>query len=369
MKMIKIAHFVQVAPCRSGLYETSREIAYGQCKYLNWDARMIDVTGIVTGSGEPIKEGEDRGVKIADLEWAKKADIHFLHTGIPGAIEGSKPTYYFAHGLPEYVFYSQVMMEVSAYESVRQAKANTTPFNGPWSLITTIGKKDWMKGAITLWKRHKPYLEPYFKKVIQSNHFCNLDNFLMEGNKTEYVKPATGKGLNITFADHWRYTAFKDPFQVLHGARKFCQETGSKIHLYAVPSEEISDLRHPWNSIIHGVSDELKHTIGDFYGIHGDIASVHRTADLLITPSCDDTRTILESSACGCPVIARHGTECASYHCRMEDPEDVNKTLYKAYEDIIKNREATRVIARKLAEKLTLEDAVKKIEKGLIESL
>jgi glycosyltransferase involved in cell wall biosynthesis len=367
--MLKIAHFVQVAPCRSGLYETTREVAWAQNKYLSWDARMIDVTGIVTGSGEPIKTGEDRGVPIIDIEWAKKADVFFLHTGIPGAVEGSKPTFYFAHGIPEYIFYSQMLTEVHVDEKVREKRAKNTPFGGPWSLVTWIGKKEWCKGAITLWKRHAPYLEPYFKSVIQSNHFCNLENFKTEGKTITYRTPASEGGLNITFGDHWRYNAFKDPFQILHCARKFCKETGSRIHLYAIPQEEVTNLNHPWNSIVHGVSEELKHTVGDFCTVHSDIASVHRTADLLITPSCDDTRTILEAAACGCPVLARHGAEGAMYHCRIEDPYDTDNVLHQIYKHLKKNREEIRAKSRKLAEKFKLEDAVKKMEAGIMKVL
>lgn len=369
--MLKCCHFVQHAPNRSGLYETTREVAWAQNKYLGWDARMVDVTGIVTGDGEAVQEGEDRGVPIVPLDWAKKADVHFLHTGIPTAVEGTKPVFYFAHGIPEYVFYSQVLIEVSVHESVRKQRAERTPFNGSWSLISTLGKKEWMKGAITLWKRHAPYLEPYFKKVIQANHFCDLEHFSSEGDTVEYLKPAEPGGLNITFADHWRYNAFKDPFQLLHGARKFCMDTGSRIHLFAVPQEEIQNPSHPWNSIIHGVSEELKHTIGDFHTVHNDIASVHRTADLLVTPSCDDTRTILESSACGCPVLARHGAEGALFHCRIEDPNEVDKALRKIYSAIKEDgkKEELAKKSRKLAEKFSLEDAVRKMEKGITEAL
>lgn len=364
--MIRACHFVQVAPARSGLYETTRELAYGQNEYLNWDARLVDVTGICTGEGTPIKNTEDRGVPIVELDWAEKSDIHFLHTGIPGAIEGTKPTVYYAHGMPEYTFYSQVMSEVWVNEEARKKKLSAAnPFFGSWGLIMQLSGKPWMKAAITMWKRHKPYWEPYFKNVILANHFCDFRRFLPEGGTIKYLSPAKEGGLNISFADHWRYTAFKDPFQILHTARKFCMETGSKIHLYAVPQEEIKDLRHPWNSIIHGVSEVLKHTIGDFHTTHGDIASVHRTADLLITPSCDDTRTVIEASACGCPVLARHGCEAAMFHCRMEDAEDVYDTLHLIYKRLKNDREKIRKQSRELAEKLTLKDCVKKIETGL----
>lgn len=364
--MLKVAHFVYVAPNLSGLYETTREIAFAQNKYLGWDARLVDVNGMVTGKGPPLCDTEDRGVPIDNIRWSEMADVHFLHSGIPTECEGKKPTFYFAHGIPEYIFYSQMLIEVHTDENVRQERANKTPFGGSWSLIVDIGKKDWLRGAISLWKRHVPYLEPYFNNVILANHFCDLDKFTPKGNEATYLKPADENGLNITFADHWRYNAFKDPFQILHGARKFCKETGSRVHLYAIPKNEVTDIRHPWNSIVHGVSEELKHTIGDFYTVHNDIASVHRAADLLITPSCDDTRTILESSACGCPVLSRHGTEGALFHCRMEDPYDVDGALREIYDGLQNGKkEEYRETSRKLAESFSLEDAVKKMEDGM----
>jgi len=373
--MLKVVHFVQVAPCRSGLYETTREICKGQIEYLKWNARMVDVTGICTGSGEPTKQKEERGIPLADLKWARRADVFFLHTGIPKEIEGTKPTVYFAHGMPEYTLYSQIMREVAVSEEIRKKKLeNATPFFGSWGLVVQIAKYDWMKAAITLWRRHKPYWEPYFKKVILGNHFCDLEKFKPEGDKADYVqRPAENGGMNITFADHWRYTAFKDPFQILHGARKFCKSTNSRIHLYAVPKEEVRDLRHPWNSIIHGISEELEHTLGGFYAVHADIASVHRAADLLITPSCDDTRTVIEASACGCPVLARHGTEAAIFHCRIEDPDELDRSLrdiYQKWQDK-KTWSKLQKQSRDLVtdKSLSLKSCVEKIESGLAEVL
>lgn len=378
--MLKIANCVQIAPCRSGLYETAREVAWAQNKYLGWDSRLVDVTGIVTSGGKPLTEGEDRGVPIAPLDWAHKADVHVLHTGIPSAIEGTKPVFYFAHGIPEYIFYSQLLMDVDADPKVRTERANRGPFFGPWSLISSLGKKDWMKGAISLWRRHVPYLEPYFNKVILANHFCDLTKFKPEGEKVTFAKPATGGGLNIVFADHWRYNAFKDPFQILHGARKFCRETGSRIHMYAVPVERREDGEahpvvqysgHPWHSIIYGVSEDLQHVIGDLCTVHGHIDHVHRAADILITPSCDDTRTILEASACGCPVLAREGTDGALFHCRMEDPYELDRVLRDIHRGITQagKREEYRKKSRELAERFSLEDAVRKMEKGMLEVL
>lgn len=378
--MLKVAHFVQVAPNRSGLYETTREITKGMNEFLSWDARMIDVTGIVTGGGKAIEEGEERGVPIASLEWAKRADVHFLHTGIPTAVEGTRPTFYFAHGLPEYIFYSQMLSEVDCDPNVREQRAQRGPFGGPWSLISTLGKAEWMKGAITLWKRHAPFLEPYFNRVIQSNHFCDLEKFTPEGDTVEYLTPADEGGLNITFADHWRYNAFKDPFQLLHGARKFCKDTGSRIHLYAIPKETgngkdwhpvVQYNGHPWHSILYGVSEDLQYVIGDMHTVHEDIASVHRTADLLVTPSCDDTRTVLEAAACGCPVLSRKGTEAASFHVSMEDPYAVDEQLRRIHQMFTagNRREESRARARELAERLTLKDAVKSIESGMLEVL
>jgi glycosyltransferase involved in cell wall biosynthesis len=366
--MFRVANFVQYAPCRSGLYETTREVTGGMCEHLKWNARMIDMTGCI-GKGDPVKKGEDRGVLIDDLDWAAKADVHVLHTGIPGELLGTKPMYYFAHGLPEDMFYSQIMSEVNISEATRLQKAKRSPTQGTWSLVDDIRQKEWCRGAITLWKRHCGFLEPYFKNVILANHFCDLQHFVPDGKKITFITPAREGALNITFADHWRYTTRKDPFWVLHGVRKFCQETGSRVHLFAVPTDEIRQIGHPWNSVIHGVSNELSHTIGDFYSVHDDIASVHRAADLLITPSCDDTRTVIESSACGCPVLARHGAHAASYHCQMEFPDEVDGALRQIYKDIRENRDQVKKQARALAEGFQLKDAMMKIEEGIKESL
>ena len=93
----------------------------------------------------------------------------------------------------------------------------------------------------------------------------------------------------------------------------------------------------------------------------------------MITPSCDDTRTVIEASACGCPVLARHGTEAAIFHCRMEDPDE----LYKALKDVYyklqdeKKKKSIKERSRELVTRnnFSLKACVEKIETGLAEAL
>jgi len=353
---MKIAHFVKVTPGAAGLYESAREICKGQREFTTADARLIDVAGLLglSNDGQPLENTEERGVPIADLTWAITADLHILHTGIPTLIEGKAPLLMWMHGIPEYAYYSQLMLERHTSKAYMKGKSEQqlTPFWGSWTLCAKhFLNKEYVEGCITCWPRHVPYWENYFEEVIQINHFCDLERFTPEGEIWELQNKATEDGLNILWADLWRYTAFKDPFQVIHGCAKFCRETGSKFHMFAIPNERNDDLNklvpvvqqdgHPWNLIYHG----LKDIIGDMFAYHPEIEKVYRAADLVITPSYDNTRLVLEAQACGTPVLASHGPDC-QYHCRMEDPENVYNTLKIIQKHIMLNRDGIRERAR-----------------------
>lgn len=373
---MKIAHFVQYAPTLSGLYETTREIALGQREFLGWDARLIDVTDVSVTGGKSVEGIEDRGVEVTSRSFAQDADIHFLHSGIPAGIEGSKPTFFVAHGLPEYCFYSQVMMERDSSNTTRTTKAKTGPTIGSWGLVARrLPRQPWMKAAITMWRRHVPFWEIYFPKVILANHFCDMKRFHPDGPAYDFSVKPQGNGINIVFADHWRYTAMKDPFQLIHGAAKFCERTGSVIHLIAVPKEVLDGVGptpvvqivdHPWHDIIMGVKKGMtRDVIGEIRTIYDDMPRIHRAADVVVSPACEDNRTVLEASACGCPVIARLGAHAAMFHCRLEDPYDVDSVLTRVHQQILHDRSNLRRKARAKAERFKLEDAVKAIAKGI----
>jgi glycosyltransferase involved in cell wall biosynthesis len=379
---MKVAHFVQYAPMRSGLYETTREITQGQRDFLGWDARMIDVTHVTTKGGKRTDKPDDRGTPLAPLDFALKADVHVLHSGIPREFEGKKPTFFVAHGTPEYCFYSQMMLECVSSDVGRVERAKKGPFTGSWSLVTiTLRDKPWVKGAITMWERHAPFWEPYFDNVIVTNHFCDQERFSPDGPVYEFQKPAEEDGLNIVFADHWRYTAFKDPFQLLHGAREFCLQTGSKIHLFAIPKELVDGMEsmtpviqltgHPWHSILYAVTDGLKSVVGDLHTVHTEIEQVHRAADVLVTPAAEDNRTVLEATSCGCPVIARKGANAATETCRFEDPKDLTRVLRKVQKQLQTKASAKkyRNRARSKSRSYTVEKAVLAMGEGMKEAL
>lgn len=377
--MLKVAHFVRVTPHAAGLYESTREICMGQRQYADCDARLIDVEGLVSKSElKPRVDTEERGCPISNMQWAvEEADVHILHTGIPTAAEGKKPLVQWMHGLPEYAYYSQMLVEMNTNKSVVESKiAGTVPFSGSWTLCAKyVPEKPYTKGCITCWERHTAFWQAYFKNVITIDHFVDLEGFQPNGKLWSLARKAEGTGLNILWADHWRYTAFKDPFQVIHGVAQFCRATGSKLHLWAMPTEYnetekrnipiVQQLGHPWNIIYHQFSD----IIGDMFVVHSNLDEVYRAVDLVVTTSCDNTRLVLEAQACGTPVLARSGAD-VEYTVDWNHPKQVNAVLERLHsKGEFKATDAHSKFARQIAEKYTLEKAAKSVTAELIKLL
>ena len=114
--MIKVAHFTILTPGRCGLYETTRELVT-HLRQQGIDSRLVDPLPDANPIGDQVPVHEDRGAKIADLAWAKDADLFVSHSGIGdlGKQYKNTPIIQVAHGRPYNSFISETSGNTPIY--------------------------------------------------------------------------------------------------------------------------------------------------------------------------------------------------------------------------------------------------------------
>ena len=320
-----IAHFVNFTPRLSGLYETAREICEAEC-HLKHVAKLVDTSWVHTNSPPPITFKYDRGVDIATMEWAKKADIHVLHSIIPKPLLGTKPTVLVLHGTPEYTFFSELMNHKHGDRS--------------FSTLMMYSKMPFIHKYITFWQRHIDYWKPIFgNKVVYCPPPINLDDYTLHGPKHQLTN--VGK-INIGYCDTWHSILFKNPLQIIAGLYKFVtkhKDINIKLHLFGIPGE--SKRIDEWGGIWDKYLSLMKQYdfIGDLQPTHENMAEIYRALDIIITSSSDINRITRESMACGTPVIGPIGNEAAYKTCNIINPEEVNVTLEKLIQELRINKD------------------------------
>jgi glycosyltransferase involved in cell wall biosynthesis len=348
---LKIAHFVGHTPKRSGLYETTRELCLGEVR-LGHKAALIDTLWIGTENKPPTTFQFDRGVDVAPLEWAIDADVHVLHSQVPVQVKGKAPIVMVLHGLPEYVFYSQLFDHDKG--------------DGGHSTLINYGNDPHVTKFVTFWPRHVEYWKAIFgdKKVTLCAPPVNLSEYSPEGNKYTLMNP--GK-FNVGYCDTWRPTVFKDPFQIIAGFRVFWRDNqDAKMQIFGIPSDGLrqKEWGGVWDKHILAVK---KH--GDFFGelhqLHQNMSEVYRALDCVITTSTDATRIVRETLASGVPLIAPIGCEFTKYTCQMDQPNEVALAISRVRADIASDKDGIKEECLNMSERFDMNKSVTEFVKIL----
>ena len=125
---------------------------------------------------------------------------------------------------------------------------------------------------------------------------------------------------NIMVADMWREDI--TPFNTVIATMKFvetCCPT-AKIHIIAVPVPGAS------NPVIDPMFGNLRKSgyIGKITTVVSNLEEIMRASDILVSPVGIETRTILEASAIGLPIVAGTGCQLAS---STSDPRSIDGTV------------------------------------------
>lgn len=276
---MKVAHICVVTPGRCGLYETARELVSGLRK-LDIDSRMVDIpkSNKIYPKGYP--EKEDRGALMADMDWACGADIIVSHSGYDGTPveKTSQPIIHVAHGRPRSGFVTEMKGSTPIYSYQYQKN-----FDSRW------------KGVVTLWPEHVPYLEVMFpdKPVHYVQSCVDLDYWSM--GPRDYDFHGNRGEINVVCSDPKRDD--NDAFLPMNVFAQWARTvTGAKFHLFGAPS----DMRG-YDPVLKRIRKDGN--LGVMHRWSKKLRDAYRAADLLITSSGINTRSVREAMACGCPVL------------------------------------------------------------------
>lgn len=310
-----ICHIAPFAPNRCGLYEAARDMARADIEGGN---NVIFVDAGITNNGvrEDAKIGaiDNRGdfkLETASPHMINDADVVVLHTGVPDnwLVKCQAPIVWIIHGRP-----------LACFRPELQNKGNS------YSLYQNIAQWKRSKKLVYFWPEFKPHWDiciPESKQVIFEYPVIDNKRFTQIGDK--YKLQNKGK-YNILICDSSREDV--DLYEMVIGCIEVAKEiSGIKFHFFGFD--------HPipncWN-IVLGKLKQLG-CLGDIYGRIGNMETIYRACDCLISPNRIITRTISEALCCGIPVIAQSPCKVANYTCDMSQPYDVYQAITKFIED------------------------------------
>jgi len=348
---MKIAHFGNFSPHRAGIHSAARDLILAErsvgidSNYIDWGSEKD-----ATFSRVWLKDGK---IESVSPDWAYEADILVHHSCIPERIEKlEKPTVMYLHGRPEYSF-------ILDWE-------NKTGCLREEMHRTTLSR---YKKFITFWKSHLStwrYLLPKADLAYVSPPI-DLEAYKIEGKKYQFTEKEKGSP-NILICDMWRedITPFNTVIAALKFVEKYCPT--AKIHVIAVPVPGKD------NPVIDPMFGELRKTyhLGKIATIVSNLDEIMRACDFMISPIGIETRTILEATAIGLPVVAGTKNPLGLYTADPRCIDDTVSAIKKCWNSI-KNykgdiKQDTR---KKLEENFGLEhtgNMVKKIYEEVLSS-
>ena len=274
---MRVAHVAVITPRRCGLYETTRELVKG-LRDIGTDSRLVDPLPNKNPVG--FKGAEDRGAIVADLEWAKTADVLVNHSGLGDLEDSGKPIIHIAHGRPRHSFLSEA--------------SGSTPI---YSYHYSNNFKDNFKEVVTFWKQHVHYLEVMYPDKPVTHIQSPVDLDFWKPGPSNYDFGGHGGNVNIVCTDAFRDDV--DAYDPLNAYALWARENkhlNPKIHVFGKPKN-----MKGWGALIKRI--QIDGNMGLVQGWAAQLQHVYRASDLVLTAHEIDVRTVREAMACGCPVV------------------------------------------------------------------
>ena len=278
---MKVAHFAEFGPQRSGLYGTTRDMIMAE-KMLGIDSVLID--SHVTKEGKIISRPnlKDGDLPIMPPAWATQADILVHHSIIHQELRHlGIPKILCMHGRPESTFLLEHRRVVRGIYGAQFEHAKDPSY----------------KAFITFWKEHLPHHSTIIplKKLFYVPAPVDLARFTPEGISHDFQgAPA------LLVADMWRHDI--TPFGVLHAAAQYYTQYNHKAKVYAIGTI-------PKKSSMVALRKVLQRN-GVYGGFLKKVANpevCYRGATIVLSPHRIATRVIREALACGTPIVAAPG--------------------------------------------------------------
>uniref|UniRef100_A0A6M3L1S7 Putative glycosyltransferase n=1 Tax=viral metagenome TaxID=1070528 RepID=A0A6M3L1S7_9ZZZZ len=332
---MKVAHFLNFAPNMAGIYGTAKDLVVAERRQ-GIDAQAIDYGN---GLNPPQRHSrvwcKDGEIETISPEWALDADLIVRHSALPQKIfDAHMPIVMPLHGAPEYTF----MLEHNGVTRVYK------------ELLVSMKNPDY-KALVTFWKENLFYWEILFpnKKIFYVPASVDLDKFNPLGKLYAFEKP--GK-INIVIAGVWR-KEYTTPYSVMFAAanfvKKYCPE--ARVHVFGLPMD---NKKYPKNDgpVNHTMlALQRANLVSRCYRIVPNLDEIYRSADMAVTQHTVASRTVRETLASGCPLVAAAGNKYTPYTADPRDTDGFADAIYRCYKDILEDRKAVRDKARATAER------------------
>lgn len=305
---MRVVHFSNFAPNRSGLYECTKD----QIKYerkLGLDSQIAifeqnDVTGL-----------KDDWLTPINWKDASKADLFILHRGIPAELEKLNiPVVCVIHGTVEFLMLEEV---------ISRAEKNT--FNTHINLIRNSTAAVAMnQHDFDIYKLYDPS-----NKLSLIHDSIDTEEYTIEGHQYPYKNHP-----QILFADSLRNN--KHPAHIIWAMSEVIKKIpNAKLTVVGLDLNSILTWR---NLLLRCPNQHLNNNIENIQFVTNDNISYMRGADILFNSNISGvpSRTELEAMSCGCQVISYSG-DFTKYHPSPFDIKDIAEKISQCWNDIKDN--------------------------------
>lgn len=331
--MLKILHFSNWAPRRSGLYECTRD----QIKY---ERKMgLDSQMAIYEIENPSEDWEDEGLKPVSWDWAEQADLYVIHRGLPEKVKTKWPkkTVMVIHGTSEFLLLEEIF-----------SKANKTPFNTHINLINSCD------ASVAVNEHDYAIYKLYDKdnKLTLIHDAIDISKFTIDGYKHEYMKHP-----QILYADSLRVN--KNPAHIIWAMTEIVKTIPTaRLSILGLNLETILTWR---NIILRSPNRVLDAWIENTQLEVTEVRPYMRGADILYNGNMSgiSSRVEMEAMACGCQVISYAG-KFTKWHPEIYNLKDIANKVIDCWEYIQKDPVNAKKEARQYAiDNFSMEQKVK----------
>jgi glycosyltransferase involved in cell wall biosynthesis len=325
-KPLRILHFANYAPRKSGLYECTKDQIKYERKY------GIDSQMAVYEYENPCEHWNDDGwMKPVSWDWAENADIFVIHRGLPKEVENKFPKtkqVVVIHGTSDFLILNEIL-----------TKANETSFNTHINLVNNCEASV----SVNLYDYEILKLYDYYNKLNYIQDSIDFERFNLEGYKYPFLWHP-----QIIFCDSLRIN--KNPSHIIWAMKKIHEKIPTaKLTIISLDLETILTWR---NMLMRSKGGSLFHLCENVLMEMTEIRQFLRGADILWNGNVSGifSRVEIEAMACGCSVISWDDTY-TKWKPKTHNIEDIANCVVDCWnerkENIENNRQENYEIAFK----------------------
>ena len=328
---MRIIHWSNFAPHRSGLYECAKD----QIKYerkLGLDSQMA----VYEVENPPI-DMVDGWLKPISWNASKDASLFVMHRGIPASLEKlKKPTICVIHGTVEYLITDEIFND-----------ADKTPFNTHINLLKSydacvaVNQHDF-----DIYKLYDPS-----NKLVLIHDAIDVERYTVEGYQHPFISHP-----QILFCDSLRIN--KHPAHVTWAMAEVIKKI-PKAKLSVIGLELLGILT--WrNLILRSPKTHLAKNLETVQLMTSEVRPYMRGADILFNSNMSGipSRVELEGMACGCQVVG-YSDSFTKWKANPYDIKDIAKKIIDCWNYIKENPKSRQEARNWVLKNANMEKQVK----------